>query len=109
MALVLVALPLAIGQESSADPTVEISYPRFEFPDKGCDVSMRHFRNSPAYLLEGTSVSESVNLRNGSFERRQAGNTNPQPVLGSAPTAEDQHIAIVAYLAEYSSSRFAYF
>ena len=98
VALVVVALPFAIGQERSDDPTVEISYPRFEFPDKGCDVSIQHFRNSPAYFLEGNSVSESVHLQNGSFERRETGNYESANLSWvQQSTAEDQRIAIVAY------------
>ena len=94
----LVALPFSIGQESADHPTVEVSYPRFEFPDKGCDVSIQHFRNSPAYFWNGNRVSESVDLTNGSFEHPEAGNYESVNLSWvQQPTAEDQRFAIVAY------------
>lgn len=98
VAAVLAPFPFAIGQESATDPTVEISYPRFKFPDKGCNVSVQHFRNSPAYFLEGNSVSKSVDLRKGRFESREAGNYESAKLSWVQQyAAEDQRIAIVAY------------
>lgn len=98
VALILAALPFALGQESTDHPTVEISYPRFEFPDKGCDASIQHFRNSPTHFWDGNRVSDSVNLRNGSFERPEAGNYEYVKLSWvQQPNSEDQHIAIVAY------------
>lgn len=96
--LVLAALLFATEQESADHPTVEISYPRFEFPDKGCDGSIQHFRNTPSYFWQGNSVSESVDLRNGSFERRETGKYESVNLSWvQQPTAEDQRFVIVAY------------
>ena len=98
VALVLVALPFAIGQESADDSTVEISYPRIELPDRGCDASIQHFRNSPAYFLGSSGVSELLNLQNGSFERRETGSYESASLSWvQPPTAGDHRIAIVAY------------
>lgn len=59
---------LASAQERRDTPTVEVTQLDHLLPSEPCIFSDQHFRNMPAYVFEGGTVSDTAKLRDGSFE-----------------------------------------
>ena len=60
----------AAAQERDNVPTVDVFSPDFTYAAEPCTFTVKHLRNMRAYNFEGRTISNSVRLRGGKYEKR---------------------------------------
>ena len=60
----------AAAQERDNVPTVDVFSPDFTYWAEPCTFTVQHLRNMRAYKFEGRTISDSVRLRDGKYEKK---------------------------------------